>query len=69
MEAGSIRHLVAVCIRLPLRFTLALNVNAGNQINIDAAPGFILTCSDPECGRAESECRFSVWWHLTVVKV
>jgi hypothetical protein len=30
----------------PLRFTFALNVNAGNQINIVAPPGFILTCWD-----------------------
>ena len=28
-----------------IAFTFALNVNAGNQINIVAPPGFILTCS------------------------
>lgn len=36
---------VATVQQAQIVFTFALNVNAGNQINIVAPPGFILTCS------------------------
>ncbi|CAE7298783.1 unnamed protein product [Symbiodinium sp. KB8] len=36
---------VATIAQAQIVFTFALNINAGNQINIEAPPGFILTCS------------------------
>ena len=44
--------------RLPCcRFTFALNINAGNQINIEAPPGFILTCAGLS-HKTEARCIF-----------